>query len=104
MKGLGGTSRVFDTREIGIGAEVPGPKIPGGQMLVRFGVRSRDLPYSVAGVQPKENLLGGGLGFPIGFGRAQVDLGVERATRKVPGIDNLKESGLIVSFGFRLRT
>jgi hypothetical protein len=104
MKGLGGSSPVFDTKEMGIGAEVPGPKIPGGQLLVRFGVRSRELPYGVSGVQPKENLLGGGLGFPIGFGRAQVDLGLERATRKVPGIDGLKESGLIVSFGFRLRT
>lgn len=104
MKGLGGSSPVFDTKEVGIGAEIPGPKIPGGQMLVRVGARSRGLPYGASGVQPKENLLGAGFGFPIGFGRAQVDLGLERATRTVPGFDNLKESGLIVSFGFRLRT
>jgi hypothetical protein len=105
MKGLSGSSTtVFDTKEIGIGAEVPGPKIPGGQMLVRFGVRNRGLPYGVNGKQPKENIFGGGLGFPIGFGRAQLDLGVENASRKVPGIANLSERGLIFSFGFRLRT
>lgn len=105
MKGLGGsTAGVFDTQEIGIGAEVPGPKVPGGQMLIRLGVRNRDLPYGVSGRQPKENIFGGGLGFPIGFGRAQIDLGLERASRKVPGLPSVKENGTIVSFGFRLRT
>ncbi len=105
MKGLGGASAgVFDTREIGIGTEVPGPKVPGGQMLIRLGVRNRGLPYGVSGRQPKENIFGGGLGFPIGFGRAQIDLGLERASRKVPGLPSVKENGTIVSFGFRLRT
>ena len=104
MKGLGGTSPVFDTREFGVGAEVPGPKVPGGQMLIRIGARSRNLPYGVSGRQPDENIVGGGLGFPIGFGRAQLDLGLERASRKVPGLDGVKENGMIVSFGFRLRT
>ena len=104
MKGLGTSSPVFDTKEFGVGAEVPGPKVPGGQMLLRIGARNRELPYGVSGKQPKENILGGGLGFPIGFGRAQLDLGLERASRKVPGLDGVKENGLIVSFGFRLRT
>ena len=104
MKGLGGTSPVFDTREFGVGAEVPGPKVPGGQMLIRIGARSRNLPYGVSGRQPDESIVGGGLGFPIGFGRAQLDLGLERASRKVPGLDGVKENGMIVSFGFRLRT
>ena len=104
MKGLGGSSPVFDTKEYGIGAEVPGPKIPGGQMLIRLGVRSRELPYGVSGLQPKENLIGGGFGFPLGFGRAQLDLGLERAARTVPGLAGVKESGMIASFGFRLRT
>jgi hypothetical protein len=105
MKGLGGASAgVFDTKEYGIGAEVPGPKVPGGQMLIRLGIRNRDLPYGVSGRQPKESIFGGGLGFPIGFGRAQLDLGVERARRTVPGLSAVKENGTIVSFGFRLRT
>ena len=105
MKKLGAESNgVFDTQEYGVGAELPGPKIRGGQMLVRIGVRRRDLPYGVAGVQPTEDLLGGGFGFPLGFGRAQVDLGVERATRKVSSLPNVSERGLIYSFGFRLRT
>lgn len=104
MKGLGGSAPVFDTKEMGIGAELPGPKVPGGQMLVRLGVRRRDLPYGVSGRQPKENILGGGFGFPIGFGRAQLDLGLERAARTVPGLPNVRENGVIASFGFRLRT
>ena len=104
MKGLGATSTVFNTREFGVGAEVPGPKVPGGQMLIRIGARSRNLPYGVSGRQPNESIVGGGLGFPIGFGRAQLDLGLERASRTVPGLDGVKENGMIVSFGFRLRT
>ena len=104
MKGLGGSAPVFDTKEMGIGAELPGPKVPGGQMLVRLGARRRDLPYGVSGRQPKENILGGGFGFPIGFGRAQLDLGLERAARTVPGLPNVRENGVIASFGFRLRT
>jgi hypothetical protein len=105
MKGLGGEAGgVFDTKEYGIGAELPGPKLPGGQLLVRLGARSRTLPYGVAGLQPKENILGGGLGLPIGFGRAQIDLGLERASRTVKGLPGVKESGLLMSFGFRIRT
>jgi hypothetical protein len=58
----------------------------------------------VNGSQPSETLIGGGLGFPLAFGRAQLDLGLERASRKVPGLSNLSERGLIMSFGFRIRT
>ena len=105
MRDLGAsTSGVFDTREFGIGAEVLGPRIRGGQTLLRIGVRNRNLPFGVAGKQPTENILGGGLGFPMAFGRAQLDLGLERASRKVPGLSNVSERGLIMSFGFRLRT
>ena len=105
MTGLGANgSGIFDTKEYGVGAELPGPKIRGGQLLVRLGARKRDLPFGVSGKQPTESLLGGGLGLPVGFGRAQLDLGIERATRKVPGLDSVKESGIIMSFGFRLRT
>jgi hypothetical protein len=105
MKGLGAARNgVFDTKEIGVGAEVPGPRIRGGLMLLRIGARTRDLPFGVGGKQATENIVGGGLGFPLAFGRAQLDLGVERASRKVTGLDNVSERGLIMSFGFRLRT
>jgi len=105
MRSLGASSNgVFNTNEYGIGAEIPGPKLPGGQLLLRFGARSRNLPFGVGGRQPKENIVGGGLGLPLGFGRAQIDLGVENASRTVPGLSDVSERGLIVSFGFRLRT
>ncbi len=105
LKGIGGTAGgLFNTKEVGVGAEVPGPKLPGGQMLIRIGVRNRGLPYGVAGQQPKENIIGGGLGLPIGFGRAQFDLGIEHASRTIPNISTVKESGWIASFGFRIRT
>jgi len=105
MRGLGAEAGgVFDTREYGIGAEVPGPKIRGTQLLLRIGARRRDLPFGVSGLQPKEDGFGGGLGLPVAFGRAQLDLGLERASRSVPGLANVSERGLIMSFGFRLRT
>lgn len=105
MKGLGSDAGgIFDASEYGMGAEIPGPKLPGGQLLLRLGARRRDLPFGVGGRQPTEDVIGGGLGLPIGFGRAQVDFGIERASRKVPGLDGIRERGLIMSFGFRLRT
>jgi hypothetical protein len=105
MRDLGASSNgVFDSKEYGVGAELAGPRIRGGQMLVRIGARRRDLPFGVSGLRPKETVLGGGIGFPMAFGRAQLDLGLERAARTVPGLANVKESGLIMSFGFRLRT
>lgn len=105
MRGLGSDAGgIFDATEYGVGAEIPGPKLPGGQLLVRLGARRRDLPFGVLGRQPTENVIGGGLGLPIGFGRAQVDVGIERASRTVPGVDGIRERGLILSFGFRLRT
>lgn len=105
MRTLGGsTAGVFDTKEFGVGAEMPGPKVPGGQMLLRLGVRSRDLPYGVSGRQPSEKSISGGLGFPLAFGRTQLDLGLEHASRTVPGLASVKERGFIASFGFRLRT
>lgn len=105
MRGLGAEAGgVFDTRDYGIGAEVPGPKIRGGQVLLRIGARRRDLPFGVGGLQPKEDGFGGGVGLPVGFGRAQLDLGLERASRSVPGLANVSERGVIMSFGFRLRT
>jgi hypothetical protein len=105
LRGLGGeSSGVFNTVEYGIGAELPGPKIRGGQVLLRLGARSRNLPYGVGGRQPTERIFGGGLGLPVGFGRAQLDLGIENASRKVPGLSGVSERGLILSFGFRLRT
>ena len=105
MRGLGSDAGgTFDTREFGVGAEVPGPKIRGGQVILRVGARRRDLPFGVNGVQPAENGVGGGIGLPIGFGRAQVDLGLDRATRKLPGVSGVSERALIMSFGFRLRT
>jgi hypothetical protein len=105
MRGLGATTNgVFDTREYGIGAEIPGPRIRGGQFTLRLGARRRDLPFGVAGVQPKETAFGGGLGLPLAFGRVQLDFGLERATRTVPGLSSVKERGTTASFGFRLRT
>jgi hypothetical protein len=105
MRGLGATTNgVFDTKEYGIGAEVPGPRIRGGQFTLRLGARRRELPFGVNGRQPKETAFGGGLGLPLAFGRVQMDFGLERATRTVPGLSSVKERGLTTSFGFRLRT
>ena len=105
MRTLGsGATPTFDTSEFGLGAEFSGPKIRGGQMLIRLGARSRDLPFGVGGRQPHENAVGGGIGFPLAFGRTQLDLGVERASRTIPGLSNISERAFIASFGFRIRT
>jgi hypothetical protein len=46
MRGLGAESGgVFDSKEVGGGIELPGPRVPGGQVLMRLGARARDLPF-----------------------------------------------------------
>lgn len=74
-----------DTWEYAVGADVEGPRIFGSSIALRAGGRWRDLPFAVAGEQPSERAVNGGLGFLLGGGRVMVDLAVERARREAAG-------------------
>jgi hypothetical protein len=69
-------------------------------MGVRLGWRQRDLPFSAGPTVVKEQGYTGGLGIPLGNGRAAIDLGVQLANRTQGA---LSEKGTIVSIGFSIR-
>jgi hypothetical protein len=101
LKGLGSsTLPLHDATELAAGVEVAGPKISGVPMGVRFGWRQRDLPFSAGPTVVKEQGYTGGLGIPLGNGRAALDLGVQFARRTQGAIS---EKGTIVSVGFSIR-
>jgi hypothetical protein len=77
---------IFDVTEVGFGAEVGGPRVFGTTSTVRLGVRDRGLPFGVQGEQVSERSFSGGLGLPVARGRAQLDLTLQRATRKAAGV------------------
>ncbi|HEY0972177.1 MAG TPA: hypothetical protein VGE02_14510 [Gemmatimonadales bacterium] len=85
MGGVGLDAR--DTWEYSLGADVEGPRIFGSPIALRAGGRWRDLPFAVAGEQPTERAVTGGLGFLFGGGRVMVDLAVERARREAAGAE-----------------
>lgn len=101
LQGLGESSLVIkDALDVGVGAEVAGPRMSGAPALLRVGYRSRGLPATYSGSAVHETSLAGGMGVPIASGRAMIDLGLVRATRSAPGV---KERAWVVSLGVGIR-
>ena len=101
MQSLGSAQMTaFDANELGVGVEVMGPRVAGAPSFTRFGFRSRTLPFGVNGDQVSERALSGGLSVPLARGRAQVDLGLLRATRSAAGAD---EKAWVVAIGLGSR-
>jgi len=95
-----GPTRIRDTKDMSLGAEIAGPRVGGVPMAFRTGIRSRDLPFDVGGAAVKEQTIGGGMGIPLVGGRAALDLGLVRASRTSGG---LSERGLVLSVGIGIR-
>ena len=101
LKGLGSSKLpLHDASELTGGVEIAGPKIDGVPMGIRFGWRQRDLPFSAGPTVVKEQGYTGGVGIPLGNGRAAIDLGLQFAKRTQGA---LTENGTIVSVGFSIR-
>ncbi|MBX9927674.1 MAG: hypothetical protein K2X99_02065 [Gemmatimonadaceae bacterium] len=89
-----------DTRDIGLGAELQGPKSGASALAIRLGFRSRDLPFRVNGLDVSETSFSGGLGLPFSFGRSSADVGVIRAVRTA---GSSREQAWTLSVGFTVR-
>jgi hypothetical protein len=86
VSSLGSSSlQALVTHELGGGAEVAGPRFAGTITLLRAGVRRRELPFGFGGSQPKETIISGGWGIPIGRDRALLDLTLDHASRSANG-------------------
>ena len=99
-KGLSASMNVHEGWDVGLGADVTGPRFGGSPVGLRIGTRWRTLPFSATTTPVKERSLSGGLGFPMAGGRVELDLGAVRATR-TSGITS--ENAWTISTGFGVR-
>ena len=103
-----------DTREIGLGVEVEGPRVRSAIVALRGGYRTRDLPFGVTYTGGDEGSSARYLteqGFSLGAGiplanvagasRAMLDIGVQRASRS--GVPGVTERAWTLSVGLAVR-
>ena len=99
-KGLSPTLNVHEGWDIGVGADVTGPRFGSSPVGLRAGARWRTLPFSPTSTPVKERTLSGGFGFPMAAGRVELHLGALRATRTTT---NASENAWTISTGFAVR-
>lgn len=90
-----------DATDVSLGAESAGPRIGGFPLLLRAGIRRRDLPFPVNGSTVRETSWGGGLGLPVAYDRVTFDIAVLRSSRT--GVAGVDEHAYNLSFGLRVR-
>jgi hypothetical protein len=104
LNGLGtSNATAVDAWEGGFGVESLGPRVIGRQTVLRLGSRYRTLPFLAAGEEVKELSFAGGIGAQFFRNRANFDVTLEHAGRKVEGGVDAKERAYILSFGLRVR-
>ncbi len=119
LQSLGSDSLgVVDAWDIGAGADVAGPRLAGRQLMLRAGVRWRDLPFQVLlpGNAPpmpttggpqfttvSERSVSGGLGTVLANGRAALDVTVIRALRETSAAIGANEKAWQLSVGVSVR-
>jgi len=90
-----------DATDVSAGIESAGPRLGGFPLLIRAGIRRRDLPFPVNGADVRETSWGGGIGLPIAYDRVTFDLAVLRSTRT--GVAGVDEHAYNFSLGLRVR-
>ncbi len=107
MNGLGtDAARAVDAWDTGVGVEALGPRIAERVVVLRIGGRYRTLPFLAAGEEVRELSFAAGIGAQFTRNRAAVDFAVQRSTRRTPSggaLDGVRERGLTLSFGLRVR-
>ena len=101
VSGLSPTLKVHEGLDLGLGADVQGPRFGSGEIGVRAGARWRTLPFSAGASAVKERSLSGGFGFPFARQRSEVNIGVIRATRT--GSSGTSENAWTLSTGYTVR-
>lgn len=102
MQGLMGDNvKASDAWDIGVGAEVRGPRFFAGEIPLRAGVRRRTLPFSFGANEVRETTISAGSGLALSQNHVFADFTVQRAYRT--GVPNVDERGWIIGFGFTVR-
>jgi hypothetical protein len=101
VKSISPTLKVHDGTDIGVGADVLGPRLAGNALNLRAGMRWRTLPFSFDGTAVRENTWSGGFALPFAGGRAEVNMGAMRSSRS--GAAGISEKAWTLSTGFAVR-
>lgn len=81
LANAGSGEKAHDSFEVGVGAEVTGPRLLGQTMMLRGGMRSRTLPFEAAGKEVTEKIASFGSGANFGGGRVSADFAILRQWR-----------------------
>jgi hypothetical protein len=100
LRGLSATMNVHEAWDIGLGADVTGPRFGDTPVGLRAGARWRTLPFSADAKPVKERTVSGGFGFPMADRRVELHLGALRATRTS---GTATETAWTISTGFAVR-
>ncbi|MGH7637263.1 MAG: hypothetical protein ACREOK_06385 [Gemmatimonadaceae bacterium] len=114
LKGMTGALNIHEDWDIGVGADVTGPRFAGSAIDLRAGARWRTLPFSASGNPVTEQTWSAGFMLPMGrlFGSTravELNFGALRATRSSAGIPGpsgpvaVSEKSWIISTGFSVR-
>lgn len=98
---LSPTLNIHSGLDIGLGADVIGPRFAGNAMNLRAGGRWRTLPFSSDGNAVRERSWSGGFGLPFAGGRAEVNVGALRSNRTSDS--GISEKAWTFSTGFGVR-
>jgi hypothetical protein len=100
LRGLSASMNVHEAWDIGVGADVTGPRFGDTPVGLRAGARWRTLPFSADAKPVKERTVSGGFGFPMADRRVELHLGALRATRTS---GTATETAWTISTGFAVR-
>jgi hypothetical protein len=98
---LSPTLNIHSGLDIGLGADLIGPRFAGNAMNLRAGGRWRTLPFSSDGNAVRESSWSGGFGLPFAGGRAEVNVGALRSNRRSDS--GISEKAWTFSTGFGVR-
>jgi hypothetical protein len=93
-------TKAYDGWDTGVGVEATGPRILQRIVTLRGGARFRTLPFGFNGDKVSETSFAAGFGAPLTRDRASFDFAIQHASRTAGG--DVKERGLILSFGLRV--
>ena len=101
MAGLGSAQLgATDGWDVGVGADVAGPRFGDRISLLRAGVRMRDLPFEAAGETVRELGLSGGIGVPLAYERSAFELAIQRDARRA---GDVRERAWTLTLGVTVR-
>jgi len=102
LEGMAPTLNIHEGWDVGVGADVSGPRFGSNAIALRLGGRWRTLPFSADATPVKEQTWSGGFAMPLGLRRAvELNMGILRASRT--GSAGLRESSWTLSTGFAVR-